>query len=77
MRGFGRATMRNDAYSQFPRSPLETPETPTPFCVLSTKKNGLQRSDTGATSDSDGEPCVEPKLRSTDSVELTAFAAPN
>ena len=33
---------RNDSYSQFPRSPLGTPGTPTPFCVLNTKKNGLQ-----------------------------------
>ena len=56
--------------------------TPTPFCVPSRKKNGLQRSETnkfdfGATSDSDGAPCVEPNLSSTDSVELTTFAAPN
>ena len=34
-------------------------------------------SDAGATSDSDGAPFVEPKLSSTDSVELNAFAAPN
>ena len=34
-------------------------------------------SDTGARSDSDDAPCVEPKLSSTDSVELNAFAAPN
>ena len=56
--------------------------TPTPFCVPSRKKNGLQKSETnkfdfGATSDSDGAPCVEPNLSSTDSVELTTFAAPN
>ena len=33
--------------------------------------------DTGATSDSDAVPCVKPKLSSTDTVELNAFAAPN
>ena len=34
-------------------------------------------SDSGATSDSDGATCVEPKLSSMDSVELYSFAAPN
>ena len=33
---------RNDSHSQFSRSPLGTPGTPTPFCVLNMKKNGLQ-----------------------------------
>ena len=33
--------------------------------------------DFGATSDSDSEPCVEPELSTTDSVELKAFTPPN
>ena len=39
MRGFDHATI---SYSQFPRSPLGTPGTMTPFCVLNKTKNALQ-----------------------------------
>ena len=48
---FAYSESRQDSYSQFPRSLLGTPGSPTSrtFCVLNTKKNGLQIMTLGAT----------------------------